>query len=274
MANGSNEVLQTLSLAYGGPGRSVAVFEPTYALHAHIARITGTSVAEGERAADFSLDLAEVRRVVAEADPGHHLPVLAQQPDGDGRDAGGRRRGAGPRPGTGGRRRGLRPVRALVGADARRRRHAAGRHPHLLQDVVDGRGPARLPRRTPVGRRRAREGRAAVPPRCGEAGRRHRGPRLRRRHGGPGLAPGRGARSPGGGAARPAPATCGRRGPTSSCSAPAPSPATTSGPPCSTTPSSSATARRWPRLDGCLRVTVGTTDEDDRFLTALREILT
>ena len=30
----------------------------------------------------------------------------------------------------------------------------------------------------------------------------------------------------------------------------------------------------WPRLDGCLRVTIGTTDEDDRFLDALREILT
>ena len=29
----------------------------------------------------------------------------------------------------------------------------------------------------------------------------------------------------------------------------------------------------WPRLDGCLRVTVGTADEDDRFLDALREIL-
>ena len=69
VANGSNEVLQTLSLTYGGPGRSVAVFEPTYALHAHIARITGTSVAEGERAADFSLDMAEVRRVLAEASP-------------------------------------------------------------------------------------------------------------------------------------------------------------------------------------------------------------
>ena len=69
VANGSNEVLQTLSLTYGGPGRSVAVFEPTYALHAHIARITGTGVAEGERAADFSLDLAEVRRVVAQAQP-------------------------------------------------------------------------------------------------------------------------------------------------------------------------------------------------------------
>ncbi|MBP7631342.1 MAG: histidinol-phosphate transaminase [Acidimicrobiales bacterium] len=69
VANGSNEVLQTLSLTYGGPGRTVAVFEPTYALHAHIARITGTGVAEGERAADFSLDLAEVRRVVAQAQP-------------------------------------------------------------------------------------------------------------------------------------------------------------------------------------------------------------
>ena len=32
-ANGSNEVLQTLCLAYGGPGRTVVVFEPTYALH-------------------------------------------------------------------------------------------------------------------------------------------------------------------------------------------------------------------------------------------------
>jgi histidinol-phosphate aminotransferase len=30
----------------------------------------------------------------------------------------------------------------------------------------------------------------------------------------------------------------------------------------------------WPRLEGCLRVTIGTPDEDDRFLAALREILT
>jgi histidinol-phosphate aminotransferase len=30
----------------------------------------------------------------------------------------------------------------------------------------------------------------------------------------------------------------------------------------------------WPRLDGCLRVTIGTPDEDDAFLTALEEALT
>jgi histidinol-phosphate aminotransferase len=29
----------------------------------------------------------------------------------------------------------------------------------------------------------------------------------------------------------------------------------------------------WPRLDGCLRVTVGTTAENDAFLTALRDVL-
>jgi histidinol-phosphate aminotransferase len=63
-ANGSNEVLQALCLAYGGPGRTVAVFEPTYALHSHIARITGTDVAEGERDDDFALDVAEVDRML------------------------------------------------------------------------------------------------------------------------------------------------------------------------------------------------------------------
>jgi len=68
-ANGSNEVLQTLCLTYGGPGRSVAVFEPTYALHSHIARITSTAVAVGERHEDLTLDRAEVRRVLGEADP-------------------------------------------------------------------------------------------------------------------------------------------------------------------------------------------------------------
>ena len=68
-ANGSNEVLQTLLLAYAGPGRTVATFEPTYQLHGHIARLTGATVAEGERAADFTLDLAEVRRVLTESSP-------------------------------------------------------------------------------------------------------------------------------------------------------------------------------------------------------------
>ena len=63
-ANGSNEVLQSLLLAYGGPGRSAAVFEPTYALHSHIAKVTGTAVIEGERDAKYALSMDEVDRVL------------------------------------------------------------------------------------------------------------------------------------------------------------------------------------------------------------------
>jgi len=69
VANGSNEVLQTLLLTYAGPGRTVATFEPTYQLHGHIARLTGATVAEGERAADFSLDMVQVREVLAVTAP-------------------------------------------------------------------------------------------------------------------------------------------------------------------------------------------------------------
>ena len=68
-ANGSNEVLQLLCLAYGGAGRTVATFEPTYALHSHIARLTGTEVAVGERGPGFEIDLDEVRSVVEVAQP-------------------------------------------------------------------------------------------------------------------------------------------------------------------------------------------------------------
>ena len=68
-ANGSNEVLQTLLLTYGGPGRRAAMFEPTYALHSHIARITGTEVIAGERRADFSIDPAAARALLAEYAP-------------------------------------------------------------------------------------------------------------------------------------------------------------------------------------------------------------
>ena len=69
VANGSNEVLQTVMLTFGGPDRTAAVWEPTYALHSHIARITGTAVVEGERAEDFSTDLDEVSRVISAARP-------------------------------------------------------------------------------------------------------------------------------------------------------------------------------------------------------------
>ncbi len=68
-ANGSNEVLQCLLLAYGGPDRTVAVFEPTYALHRHIASITGTEVVSAWRGPDHQLDLDVVDNVLDESRP-------------------------------------------------------------------------------------------------------------------------------------------------------------------------------------------------------------
>ena len=69
VGKGSNEVLQAVCLAYGGAGRRAVVFEPTYALHSHIARITGTEVVVGERGPDFLLETDEVRRVIGAASP-------------------------------------------------------------------------------------------------------------------------------------------------------------------------------------------------------------
>ena len=74
VANGSNEVLQTILLTFSGFGRTVATFEPTYQMHGQIARSTGATVVEGERGADFSLDIAEVRRVITEFRP--HVTFL------------------------------------------------------------------------------------------------------------------------------------------------------------------------------------------------------
>ena len=69
VANGSNEVLQSLLLAYSGAGRKVVTFEPTYQLHSHIARIAGATVVSGRRNPDFTLDAAEVARVCKQHSP-------------------------------------------------------------------------------------------------------------------------------------------------------------------------------------------------------------
>jgi histidinol-phosphate aminotransferase len=66
-ANGSNEVLTELLQAYGGPGRRAAVFEPTYLLHARLARLTHTEVERLALPGDFVLGDAEVAAVIASA---------------------------------------------------------------------------------------------------------------------------------------------------------------------------------------------------------------
>lgn len=56
-ANGSNEILQQLLQAFGGPGRSSIGFVPSYSMHPIIADGTRTEWIQTARAEDFSIDV-------------------------------------------------------------------------------------------------------------------------------------------------------------------------------------------------------------------------
>jgi len=68
-ANGSNEVIQQLLQAFGGPGRLAFGFEPGYSMHPLIARVTGTGWAAADRDEDFGLDPERAARAVRDARP-------------------------------------------------------------------------------------------------------------------------------------------------------------------------------------------------------------
>jgi len=55
LANGSNEIILQLLLAYGGPERKVMTFEPTYGMHGQITRISGTRHLRARRNPDFTI---------------------------------------------------------------------------------------------------------------------------------------------------------------------------------------------------------------------------
>jgi histidinol-phosphate aminotransferase len=54
-ANGSNEVIQHVLQAFGGPGRSVLAFPPTYSMHPIIASATGTRWVTADRDEGFHI---------------------------------------------------------------------------------------------------------------------------------------------------------------------------------------------------------------------------
>ena len=68
-ANGSNEVLQQICQAFGGPGQAGIAFEPTYSMHRLIALTTATGWIRGERDAEFRIDVDVAREMIAEHRP-------------------------------------------------------------------------------------------------------------------------------------------------------------------------------------------------------------
>ena len=68
-ANGSNEILQQLLQAFGGPGRSAIGFVPSYSMHPIISDGTHTEWMQTLRADDFSLDVDAAVAAVTEHRP-------------------------------------------------------------------------------------------------------------------------------------------------------------------------------------------------------------
>lgn len=68
-ANGSNEILQQTLQAFGGPGRSVLGFPPTYSMHSIIASGTGTRWVEAERDADYRISPETAVRAIEREKP-------------------------------------------------------------------------------------------------------------------------------------------------------------------------------------------------------------
>lgn len=71
--NGSNEVLQHILQAFGGPDRVALGFTPTYSMHPIITRTTGTRWVDGRRGVEgagvFDLDVASAVAQVRRHDP-------------------------------------------------------------------------------------------------------------------------------------------------------------------------------------------------------------
>jgi histidinol-phosphate aminotransferase len=68
-ANGSNEVLQQVLQAFGGPGRSLLGYAPTYSMYSILASGTDTRWIAGGRDADYELSPATAVRWVNETSP-------------------------------------------------------------------------------------------------------------------------------------------------------------------------------------------------------------
>ena len=64
-ANGSNEVMHHLLQAYGGPGRRLVTFGPTYSMYPDYCRETFTEYLEVDRNNDFGIDVDSISSALA-----------------------------------------------------------------------------------------------------------------------------------------------------------------------------------------------------------------
>ncbi|MFM6966054.1 MAG: aminotransferase class I/II-fold pyridoxal phosphate-dependent enzyme, partial [Rhodoluna sp.] len=81
-ANGSNEVLQHIFQAFGGPGRKFLSFTPTYSMYPIIASGTQTEYDSVPRADRFELTPAQIRSAILEHKPNIVILCAPNNPTG------------------------------------------------------------------------------------------------------------------------------------------------------------------------------------------------
>ncbi|MHA2789316.1 histidinol-phosphate transaminase [Corynebacterium sp. S7] len=82
-ANGSNEILQQLLQAFGGPGRKAMGFTPSYSMHPILSAGTQTEFIEVPRGEDFRIDLDSAIAAISEHAPDVIFVTSPNNPTGD-----------------------------------------------------------------------------------------------------------------------------------------------------------------------------------------------
>ena len=83
VGNGGDELLFNIALAYGGPGRTMLNIPPTFSVYAYNAMLTRTNVVDIPRLADFSIDEDAVVQRVAQGDIDYLIITSPNNPTGD-----------------------------------------------------------------------------------------------------------------------------------------------------------------------------------------------
>jgi histidinol-phosphate aminotransferase len=83
-ANGSNEVMAHVMSAFGGPGRTAMTFPPTYSMYPEYARESFTELLEVPRLADFTIDMGSAMQAIVDHRPNVVLLASPNNPTGTG----------------------------------------------------------------------------------------------------------------------------------------------------------------------------------------------
>lgn len=83
MGNGGDELLFNIALAWGGPGRTFLNMPPTFSVYENNARLTNTRVVEVARREDYSIDEEAVLARVAQGDIDYIIVTSPNNPTGE-----------------------------------------------------------------------------------------------------------------------------------------------------------------------------------------------